>query len=88
VGATAAGLRVAAAVGVIALVVACVIHLHGVLERYVHVPGRSYGELEETALRQAGVPAPAVVLALLAVALAVCTAVAVRELLARPETAH
>ncbi len=74
----------APAIGVVLLVVACVIHLHGVLERYVHVPGRSYGDLEETALRQAGVPAPAVVLALLAVALAACTAVAVRELLARP----
>ena len=87
VGATAAGLRVAAAVGVVGLVVACVIHLHGVLERYVHVPGQSYGDLEQTALRQAGVPAPTVVLALLAVALAACTAVAARELLARPDAA-
>ena len=87
VGASAAGLRVAPAIGVVLLVVACVIHLHGVLERYVHVPGRSYGDLEQTALRQAGVPAPTVVLALLAVALAGCTTVAVRELLARPDAA-
>ena len=57
------------------------------LERYVHVPGRSYGDLEQTALRQAGVPAPTMVLALLAVALAACTTVAVREPLARPDAA-
>ncbi len=84
VGVTAANLRAASAIGVVALVACGVIHLHGVLERYVHVTGRAYGALEETALRRAGVPAPAVVLALLAIALAACTAVAARELLARP----
>ena len=54
------------------------------LARYVHVPERGYGLLEETALRRAGVPAPALVLGLLGVALVACTAVAVRELLSRP----
>ena len=84
VGVAAARARVASAVGVVVLVSFGVRHLHGVLARYVHVPGRGYGLLEETALRRAGVPAPALVLVLLGVALVACTAVAVRELLSRP----
>ena len=53
------------------------------LARYVHVPERGYGLLEETALRRASIPRAAVVLGLLGVALVACTAVAVRELLSR-----
>jgi hypothetical protein len=83
-GATAARLRLAPALAVVLLVAYSVRHLHGVLARYVHVADHGYGRLEDTALRQAGVPAPGLVLALLAIALVACTAVAVRELLAQP----
>ena len=58
-------------------------HLHGVLARYVHLPDRGYGSLEDEALRRAGVPAPTVVLVLLGLLLVGCTAVAVRELASR-----
>jgi hypothetical protein len=85
VGVTAARARVLPALALVLLTAFSVRHLHGALERYVHVDDRGYGTLEDAALRQAGVPAPGLVLALLAVLLIGCTAVAARRLLARPE---
>jgi len=86
VGIVAARFRIASAVAVVLAVLYGVRHLHGVLARYVHTPQRGWARIEDAALGQAGVPLHAGVLVLLAAALLGCTALAVRELLARPAT--
>src|SRR5262249_9191859 len=66
VGIVADRFRIASAIAVVLAVLYDVRHLHGVLARYVHAPRRGWGRIEHAALDQAGVPLPAVVLALLA----------------------
>jgi len=84
VGIAAARFRIGPAVALVAAVVLCVRHLHEELARYVKVPHHDLVQLEDAALRRAGVPLHAGVLVVLAIALAACTALAVRELLVRP----
>ncbi len=83
VGIVADRFRIASAAGLVLAVALCVRHLHGVLVRYVKVPQHDWVQIEDAALRRAGVPLHAAVLALLALALVACTAVAVRDLLDR-----
>jgi hypothetical protein len=83
VGIVADRFRIVSAVALVAAVALCVRHLHGVLVRYVKVPHHDWVQIEDAALRRAGVPLHAAVLALLVLALAACTAVAVRDLLDR-----
>ena len=80
----AARFRIGPAVALVAAVLLCVRHLHEELARYVKVPHHDLVQLEDAALRRAGVPLHAGVLVVLAIALAACTALAVRELLVRP----
>ena len=87
VGIVAARFRIGPAIAVVLAVAYGVRHLHGVLARYVQAPQRGWAHIEDAALDRAGVPVPAVVLVVLAVALAACTAIAVRELLVRPAAA-